>query len=67
MEKYGFTKEFDKVCSRFLQGWTNCFDTVKMGQELDPITGIPTTCSEWYSSGMLMYLYCAKRREDLLQ
>jgi hypothetical protein len=34
-----------------------------MGQELDPISGVPTECSEWYSSTMLFYLYAAKRLE----
>lgn len=63
MEKYGFTKEFNTVCDRFVEAWTSCFDTVKLGQELDPITGEPSDCSEWYSSGMLMYLNCIRRKE----
>ena len=61
MEKYGFDKEFDIVCNRFLEAWTRCFDTVKLGQELDPITGEPSACSEWYSSAMLMYLYVVRK------
>ncbi len=64
MEKYGFVKEFNTVCDRFAEAWTRCFDTVKLGQELDPITGIPSNCSEWYSSAMLMYLYCVRRNKQ---
>ncbi len=61
MEKYGFEKELDNLCLRWVQAWTRHFDKIKMGQELDPITGTPTECSEWYSSTMLFYLYAAKR------
>ena len=61
MEKYGFGDEFDDLCRKWVQAWTEHFDTMKMGQELDPITGIPTRSSEWYSSTMLFYLYAAKK------
>ena len=61
MDKYGFNKEFDKLCRAWVDAWSAHFDTVKMGQELDPITGVPTDCSEWYSSTMLFYLYAAER------
>ena len=30
-------------------------------EEIDPITGDPTPCSPWYSSGMLSYIYAAER------
>lgn len=59
MEKYGFSKEFEHLKRSWLCAWTSCFDKLKLGQELDPITGEPTKCSEWYSSTMLFYLYCA--------
>ena len=61
MDKYGFGSEFDRLCKAWVDAWSEHFDTVKMGQELDPITGVPTDCSEWYSSTMLFYLYAAKR------
>ena len=61
MDAYGYTEELDHLCRRFVKGWTDCFDQIKMGQELDPITGQPSASSEWYSSCMLMYLYAAKR------
>ena len=61
MERYGFIREFDTLCKTWVDVWTRLFDTVKLGQELDPITGEPTECSEWYSATMLFYLYSAKR------
>ena len=61
MDAYGWGKDFDVVCGKWLEAWTRCFDTVPLGQEIDPITGDPTPCSPWYSSGMLSYLYAAER------
>lgn len=61
MEKYGFVREFENLKEKWLSAWTACFDKIKLGQELDPITGEPTRCSEWYSSTMLFYLYAAGR------
>ncbi len=60
MKNYGFDKDFDRLCNSWLEAWTKHFDYVKLGQELDPISGIPTKCSEWYSSTMLFYLYAAE-------
>ncbi len=61
MEQYGFGDAFDRVCRGWVEAWTTHFDTVKVGQELDPITGVPTGCSQWYSSGMVFYLYATAR------
>ena len=61
MEQYGFEREFDYLCSKWAESWTEHFDTLKMGQELDPISGVPTKSSEWYSSTMLFYLYAVER------
>ena len=61
MEKYGFTAEHDRLCERWVRAWTEHFDMLKLGQELDPHTGIPSKSSEWYSSTMLFYLYAARR------
>ena len=61
MEMYGFRAEFENLCKKWVEAWTANFDTVKLGQELDPITGVPTKSSEWYSSTMLFYLYAAKK------
>ncbi len=59
MEKYGLDSEKERLCSQWIRAWTDHYGNVKLGQELDPITGIPTVCSEWYSSTMLFYLYAA--------
>ena len=61
MDAYGFGKDFDYICEKWLQTWTEHYDSVKLAQEIDPITGEPTKSSQWYSSCMLMYLYAAKR------
>lgn len=65
MDFYGFEKDFDVVCRKFVEGWTNAYDKVKFAQELDPITGEPTNSSEWYSSCMLFYIYAAKRLGEI--
>lgn len=61
MDFYGFEKDFDELCEKWLQAWTDCYDTLKLGQELDPLSGKPTDCSQWYSSCMLFYMYAARR------
>jgi hypothetical protein len=64
MEQYGFEGEFDNLCSKWVKAWTEHFDTLKLGQELDPISGVPTKSSEWYSSTMLFYLYAIERKRE---
>ena len=64
MEQYGFEREFDNLCAKWAESWTEHFDTLKMGQELDPISGVPTKSSEWYSSTMLFYLYAIERKRE---
>lgn len=61
MEEYGFEKELDNLSKKWIEAWTRSYDRIKLGQELDPLTGEPTACSEWYSSTMLFYLYSAMR------
>ena len=61
MDDYGLTKEFDRICRIWVERWTECYDELKFGQELDPHTGKPSPCSEWYSSCMLFYIYAARR------
>lgn len=61
MDDYGMSRDFDFICEQWLKAWTGCYENMKLGQELDPITGIPTDCSQWYSSTMLFYIYAAKR------
>lgn len=61
MDAYGFGDDFDCLCEKWLEAWTRCYDSFKLGQELDPFTGKPSQCSEWYSSCMLFYIYAARR------
>ena len=61
MDHYGFGEDFDVLCEKWIEAWTRCFGRFRFGQELDPFTGEPSRCSEWYSSCMLFYLYAAKR------
>lgn len=61
MDAYGWSEDFDYICKQWLKTWTEHYDTVKLAQEIDPITGEPTKSSQWYSSCMLMYIYAAKR------
>ena len=61
MDDYGMQRDFDYICKKWLEAWTDCFDYFKLGQELDPITGKPTKSSQWYSSCMLFYVYSARR------
>jgi len=61
MDKYGLSSELDRLCEKWLEAWERSYDSFKLGQELDPISGEPTKSSEWYSSTMLFYLYAAER------
>ena len=61
MDDYGWSEDFDLLCEKWLSAWAACADFFRFGQELDPFTGEPSPCSEWYSSCMLFFLYGAKR------
>ena len=61
MDDYGWNSDMDYICEKWLETWTKHFDTIKLAQEIDPITGIPTNSSQWYSSCMLGYIYAARR------
>lgn len=61
MDYYGMSKDFDTLCRAWVDAWTACFNDVKLGQELDPFTGKPSRCSQWYSSCMLFYIYSVQR------
>ncbi len=61
MDEYGFSEDFYRLCEAWVEAWTKHYDTLKFGQEIDPISGVPTDCSEWYSSTMLFYFYASRR------
>ena len=64
MERYGFCEEHLRLCRQWLKAWTEHYEAVPFGQELDPVTGIPSPCSQYYSSTMLFYLYAARRLNE---
>jgi len=60
MDFYGHGAEYDEMLTK----WVNVMaqqDENIFTQELDPISGEPTSCSKWYSSAMLLYLYAVDR------
>lgn len=61
MDYYGMSDDFDVVCERWLECYTKHYDTIKLGQEFDPVTGEPSEASEWYSGGMMLFAYAARR------
>lgn len=61
MDYYGWSEDYEYILSKWLESWTEHYDEIKLAQEIDPITGIPTKSSEWYSSCMLNYVYAARR------
>ncbi len=61
MDYYGWSEDYEYILSKWLETWTEHFDEIKLAQEIDPVTGIPTKSSEWYSSCMLNYVYAARR------
>ncbi len=60
LEKYGYKDVLENVLKKWTEAWTENYGKIKLGQELDPITGEPSNSSEWYSSCMLTYLYTSE-------
>lgn len=60
MDHYGKGKDFDEILEKWITQWT-FGNEIMFGQELHPLTGKPSECSEWYSSCMLVYIYAVKR------
>ncbi len=60
MNYYGKQKDFDEILKKWIAAWT-FGNKIMFGQELDPITGETSQCSEWYSSCMLVYIYAVRR------
>lgn len=58
MKQYGYEEEMHKNMRLWLNAW--CVSELPFGQELDPFTGEPSSCSPYYSSTMLFYLYAAR-------
>lgn len=60
LDYYGKSKDFDEILEKWIRQWTFGND-IMFGQELHPLTGKTSDCSEWYSSCMLIYIYAVKR------
>ncbi|MEE1047934.1 MAG: alpha-L-rhamnosidase, partial [Clostridia bacterium] len=60
MDYYNKNEDFDEILEKWIKQWTFT-DKLKFGQELHPLTGEPSECSEWYSSCMLVCLYAIRR------
>ena len=61
MDDYGYGGDYDYILGKWLETWTVNYDSLPFGQEIDPITGLPTASSKFYSSSMLTYIYAARR------
>lgn len=61
MDRYGYGADYDYILGKWVEAWTAHYDSAKLAQEIDPISGEPTRSSEWYSSGMLAYIYGCRR------
>ena len=60
MEHYGKTEDMLKIMEKWISAWCRP-GILRFGQELHPITGEPSACSEWYSTTMLYLLYAMRR------
>lgn len=63
MKRYGREAELHRFMEAWLSAWCRP-DVRKFGQELHPITGVPSKASKWYSTTML-YLLSAMRELGL--
>lgn len=61
MDYYGYAKDYDYILEKWVEAWTVHYDKIKFAQEIDPMTGVPTDSSEYYSSCLLDYVYGVRR------
>lgn len=60
MDYYGKGDDYNSILEKWVRSWT--FDNeIMFGQELHPITGKPSKCSQYFSSCMLVYIYAVQR------
>lgn len=60
MDYYEKGKDFDEILEKWVRKWT-FGNKIMFGQELNPLTGECSVCSEWYSSCILVYIYAVRR------
>ena len=61
MDYYGYAEDYDYILEKWIEAWTVHYDKIKLAQEIDPMTGVPTVSSEYYSSTLLGYVYGTRR------
>jgi len=61
MDDYGYSKDYDYILSKWVEGFVNNYDKYPFSQELDPNSGIGSNGSIWYSSAMLLFIYATRR------
>ena len=59
MPRYGLDEPLRELLTAWVTAWGRS-ETVHYGQELDPLTGTPSSASPWYSSCMLLHLAAEK-------
>lgn len=64
MPRYGYSAQMEEMMCRWVSAWSQS-TTTQFGQELHPITGVPSECSQWYSSCMLYYLHALRILFDI--
>lgn len=61
MDRYGHGDDFDRLLEKWCEAIELNYGKINFCQELHPLTGEPSGCSQWYSSCMLLYLYAVRR------
>ncbi|MBQ7983395.1 MAG: alpha-L-rhamnosidase, partial [Clostridia bacterium] len=64
MPALGRTDDMEEIMRRWVSAWSGSTTTL-FGQELHPLTGEPSKCSQWYSSCMLYFLRAIRRLYDI--
>lgn len=59
MEHYGKGADMEALMRKWIAALVQS-DTIQFGQELHPVTGVPSNSSEWYSSTMLFFIYAVR-------
>ena len=60
MDHYGYGKDLEHIMHQWVHAVAST-DDIRFSQELHPITGRPSTSSQWYSSIMLFYIAACRR------
>jgi hypothetical protein len=61
MDYYGYSKEYDYILEKWVEGIIKNFDYNPLSQELDPNSGKASLASPNYSSTILLIKYAIKR------